>query len=226
MNCQDWGALPVLQSQRLQCPGCRDVGLDLLGLSHENAEAYVTLVYTLGIVSSVNCLIGLSCSFVVVLPWPLMHGETSRLRCTLFGLTLAWVFCFFFFKGFVPSVRTQLVWVCFLPCVTLVSLCIAMCILRSPQPLSSVSARLCLKPRVYRCWISFKRCQSDFLVSEPKHWSKCFSHLLPCCTLKSQQKQLISGPLAARICLSQQKIVCFLCVCQALAIACSLQGEV
>lgn len=75
------------------------MGLDLLGLSHENAEAYVTLVYTLGIVSSVNCLIGLSCSFVVVLPWPLMHGETSRPRCTLFGLTLAWVFCFFFFQG-------------------------------------------------------------------------------------------------------------------------------
>lgn len=84
------------------------MGLDLLGLSHENAEAYVTLVYTLGIVSSVNCLIGLSCSFVVVLPWPLMRGETSRLRCTPFGLTLAWVFCFFFSRALCPVLERSL----------------------------------------------------------------------------------------------------------------------
>lgn len=57
-------------------------------LSHENADAYVTLVGILGIVSSVNCLIGLSRSLVIVLPWPLMHGETSRLHCPLFILTL------------------------------------------------------------------------------------------------------------------------------------------
>lgn len=122
--------MPVLQSQQLQCLGCRDVALDLLRISHENAEAYVTLVYTLGIVFSVNCLIGLSCSFVIVLPWPLMRGETSRPCCPLFGLTLAWVF--FFLKGFVPSIRTRFVWVCSLPCVILVSLCIAICILQSP----------------------------------------------------------------------------------------------
>lgn len=71
-------------------------------LSHENADAYVTLVGILGIVSLVNCLIGLSRSFVIVLPWPLMHGETSRLHCPLFILTLV---VFFFSTASCPALE-------------------------------------------------------------------------------------------------------------------------